>query len=574
MPQIKNWTLEKCKAEAKKFKNRTAFKVQSGSAYAFAYKNGWLDECCSHMVRKQQPAGYWTKHRCANVAKKCNTRTEFSEKYSSAYTVAKRNGWLEEICGHMLRPGNSTERIIYAFEFSDNCAYIGLTWKPEERYQHHMKKGPVFKHIRDSCSKYKFKLLLSEYVDKDTAAKLEDKYINSYKAAEWKLLNSKSAGGLGGSRVKWTKERCAEVAANCKSRDEIKKKFPGAYGAMQRNKWLVELLSHIPKKKRSKPIHRKKTPSPVWPYKVCKKEALKYKHKSDFMQGTPGAYHAAHKKGWIDEICAHMTKKKLKPLIWSKEKCKEVALQCRTKKEFRQKYTGAHYAATKNGWLEEVCSHMEQIRRPGGYWTKSNCKRAAADCKSRSEFGEKYSQAYTISNKNGWLDEICAHMDISMKPAGYWTKERCHEEALKYNTRSEFNQKASGAYHKARKLNCLDEICLHMIQNKKPDGYWTEERCLNVARKFKTKKQFRASAGNVYAAVHRGGWLEKICAHMKPSRRPTSYWTKERCLKEAAKYATKSEFQKGSGGAAMVARGYGWFDEIWELTHSDNKVKK
>lgn len=35
------------------------------------------------------------------------------------------------------------------------------------------------------------------------------------------------------------------------------------------------------------------------------------------------------------------------------------------------------------------------------------------------------------------------------KPNGYWTKERCHEEALKYNSRKEFQSKSRGSYKSA-----------------------------------------------------------------------------------------------------------------------------
>ena len=29
------------------------------------------------------------------------------------------------------------------------------------------------------------------------------------------------------------------------------------------------------------------------------------------------------------------------------------------------------------------------------------------------------------------------------KPCNYWTKEKCHEEALKYNTKNEFDKNSS-----------------------------------------------------------------------------------------------------------------------------------
>lgn len=41
------------------------------------------------------------------------------------------------------------------------------------------------------------------------------------------------------------------------------------------------------------------------------------------------------------------------------------------------------------------------------------------------------------------------HME--KKPKGYWTKERCAEEALKYSTPDEFRKNAGSAYVIAKK---------------------------------------------------------------------------------------------------------------------------
>lgn len=567
MAKHEKWTLNQCKTEAKKFKSRTAFRVQSASAYNVAYKNGWLDECCSHMTPKKQTDGYWTRNQCASVAKKCTTRTEFNEKYSSAYTAAHRNNWLDEICGHMLRQGNLSERMVYAFEFSDGHAYIGLTWKPDERYSSHLKEGPVFRHIRDDCSKYEFKVV-SEYVDQETAARIEDKTIASYKSNGWKILNRRKAGALGGARRNWSKKRCAEVVALCKNRGEIKEKYPGAYSAMQRQQWLGELLAHMPRKIPSKII--RKTPLiPKWTFEKCETEAKKYKFRSDFRSGAPNAYRAAQKNGWLNDICTHMIKRKPNPIKWTKAKCQEAALQCQTKKEFKQKYSGAHYAATKNRWLNELCSHMKSVRNPSGYWTKEKCRDEAKKYDTRREFQEKSNVAYNKAYQNKWLDDICTHMHQTRKPAGYWTKEKCHEEALKYKTRGEFQKKANTVYRRAHSNTWLDDICAHMINIRKPNDYWTKEKCHEIALQFKEKKDFRSSAGNVYAAAHRGGWIDEICSHMQPHRKPAGYWTKERCITEATKFSARSEFRKKSGGAALVADGYGWFDEIWKRTHPE-----
>lgn len=44
------------------------------------------------------------------------------------------------------------------------------------------------------------------------------------------------------------------------------------------------------------------------------------------------------------------------------------------------------------------------------------------------------------------------------KPKGYWTKERCQEEALKYESRSEFKKYSGSAYNIVKKNKWLDEL--------------------------------------------------------------------------------------------------------------------
>lgn len=51
---------------------------------------------------------------------------------------------------------------------------------------------------------------------------------------------------------------------------------------------------------------------------------------------------------------------------------------------------------------------------------------------------------------------------MESKKRGYWTKEKCHEEALKYETKSDFQKFSKSAYSSARKNIWIDEICSHM----------------------------------------------------------------------------------------------------------------
>ena len=103
------------------------------------------------------------------------------------------------------------------------------------------------------------------------------------------------------------------------------------------------------------------------------------------------------------------------------------------------------------------------MRKPKGYWTKKRCHKEALKYSTKTEFRLGSGSAYGAALTNGWLDEICSHMDtIIKKPAGYWTKELCHIEALKYPTRTEFELGSKGAYSAAKRNGWLDEICSHM----------------------------------------------------------------------------------------------------------------
>jgi len=57
-----------------------------------------------------------------------------------------------------------------------------------------------------------------------------------------------------------------------------------------------------------------------------------------------------------------------------------------------------------------------------------------------------------------WLDEICSHMKLIQRPKGYWTFERCKEVASKYTSKKEFLEEYSGAFDKMRDNGWLDEF--------------------------------------------------------------------------------------------------------------------
>jgi predicted GIY-YIG superfamily endonuclease len=94
---------------------------------------------------------------------------------------------------------------------------------------------------------------------------------------------------------------------------------------------------------------------------------------------------------------------------WTLEKCREISLTCKTKKEFINKNNLAYVAAINNSWLKDICTHMVcgRIRK----WNKDSIKNEALKYKNKTDFKKNSSSAYGFAYRNGILDDVCQHME-------------------------------------------------------------------------------------------------------------------------------------------------------------------
>ncbi len=346
---------------AKQYKTRIDFKKYNGCAYSIARKNNWINDICTHM---KKPHGYWTKDRIHNEALKYDTRKKFQLGNSSAYTIAHKRGWINDVCSHMKIMGNLHHRYLYVIFFNDvkKSAYVGLSINPNNRLISHCKKSSnicVRTLMASHNITYTIKLSNHFYNINQIGAE-ENLLIKKIKHAGYNVLNKIRGGGLGGNTIIWTKEKIHEISKKCTSRVE-----------------------------------------------------------------------------------------------------------------FRTNHHNAYVAASKNKWLNDVCSHMEVLLLPHNYWTKEKIRDVAKTHTTRSSFQNNDRRAYVAACNNSWLDEVCLHM--IKKPNNYWTKDRIHADALKYDTRTEFQLGNSHAYHIARKGGYLNEVCLHMKVLQKPRGYYKDK---------------------------------------------------------------------------------------------------
>ena len=76
-------------------------------------------------------------------------------------------------------------------------------------------------------------------------------------------------------------------------------------------------------------------------------------------------------------------------------------------------------------------------RKVRGYWTIDKVREEALKFNKRSDFQKCSLSAYSIAHKNGWLDDVCSHMNLSNEK---WTFDKVKKEALKFNKRRDFKK--------------------------------------------------------------------------------------------------------------------------------------
>jgi predicted GIY-YIG superfamily endonuclease len=236
--------------------------------------------------------------------------------------------------------GSIKKRMVYAYEFSDNYVYIGLTYHKDKRNDQHMKSGPVYKHIQET-GLIPIRIEISDYIDAQDASKLEQLTENKYRNEGWNILNQAKTGLLGGNILIWTPETVRNESQKYKTLSDFRNYSPKAYNAARRNGWLPELgLLNTQIK---------------WDFDSVQKEAMKYKTRKEFSLNSKGAYVFALRNKILDDITKHMDVKKIK---WTKELANTEALKYKTKGDFAKNSKKAYETANKHKWLDDITKHM------------------------------------------------------------------------------------------------------------------------------------------------------------------------------------------------------------------------
>jgi hypothetical protein len=198
-----------------------------------------------------------------------------------------------------------------------------------------------------------------------------------------------------------------------------------------------------------------------WTYEKVKKEALKYKSRTDFQKGSRGAYKFALRETVLNEICVHMVPKYN---YWPYRELLMEAKKYRTRAEFQKKST-AYQVGLRRKLLNRICSHMKSSKRLP--YTLKELKKEALKYKRKIDFQKGNVGAYEAALKRSDYEKICGHMPKRIRsgennPSFKWTIEMLKLEASKYQHRTEFARNSQDAYTAAQKRGLLDIVCVNM----------------------------------------------------------------------------------------------------------------
>lgn len=299
-------------------------------------------------------------------------------------------------------------------------------------------------------------------------------------------------------------------------------------------------------------------------------------------------------------------------MLYNLDMCKIEALKYTKRSEFKKMSQVLYNFSRKNGWLDDVCSHMIlKKRNPSGYWTFERCQLEALKYSSRSEFKKNSFVAYNKSRKNGWLDKITKHIIIKFSKYkkciyiatfsdGYIYigktcdfDRRCLEHITGKSVFSKGSRYSSVYTHiQKNKIlpifkilhNYTDSYNASLLESKEVENYrlkdykllnkvnpckrseikYTMEICLEKLMICKNLKDFRNNYRNYMNAAYINGWMPYMTNLIGINQRNSKgTWNNiENCKKESLKYKTLCDFRKKSPGAYSSCVKNNWVDKL------------
>ncbi len=203
--------------------------------------------------------------------------------------------------------------------------------------------------------------------------------------------------------MKYTVKFLEEIFNSCKTKIEVKKKYPAAITAAKRLGIYEKLCSHMVSGRGK------------WNKESASKEALLYKNRWEFQKKSKGAYLYLFNNGFLNEACSHMPENK-SVLYEDKEAIKVLASGCTSRIEFKTKFQGAYVIACRENYIDEICTHMDVLCYS---WPDEELFAIGKTYTTRLAFRNGNNNAYNACVRKKILDKVCSHMKRSCMVSSY-----------------------------------------------------------------------------------------------------------------------------------------------------------
>jgi len=291
-----------------------------------------------------------------------------------------------------------------------------------------------------------------------------------------------------------------------------------------------------------------------------------------------------------------------KKVLYTKEQCKEIFSKCKNRTEFRSRHYGAFCRCEENGWLEEICPSFFDWDKPK---TFEEAVERTKHYECRSDLWKDSHRLYYFLEKNGWLDNIDNLKVITEESNVHYVYAY---EFPQYNTAYIGRTVSIRKRHlqHLRSESCSLDKFIHskgiesldmpriiyegltakesqekeaeQIEEYKKNGWnvlntakagslgstyykYTRKVCYNLAKQFKTKKEFREAYRNVYFKCLEKGWI-KDYDWLERTYRAKKTFTYEECKEAANRCNTRTEFRDKYRQMYLQSYKNGWLDDF------------
>jgi hypothetical protein len=392
-------------------------------------------------------------------------------------------------------------------------------------------------------------------------------------------------------------DNCFNAAKKCSCSSEFASRYPGGYDKARVNGWLKDYtwFSH------PEP-HRKYT------REYCETVSKQYETLKEFMNSEENMYNACRKNGWLKDFVWLKRERKPHGYWMVYENNYNEALKYAKKSQFSKKSGSAYNVAKQNGWLETYTWLKDErldifngkidsvyvyefsdyntayIGRTLMRLQKRRDKEHifSNDCVARfakennipvpemkileqdltlNEGVEKEAFYIERYKNDGWnvLNKAKAGA-IGTINLGKYTRQKCYDEAAKYEYYLDFMKNAMQHYRVAYREGWIDDYTW-LKRTHVQRGTWTYDECFLVASECETVEELKKEHGVVYAKACNEGWIYDY-TWLDRKKRHNKFWDKETCRDYALLCSSRTEFQKRFKRGYYLSLINGWLDEF------------